>query len=393
MPFLSYVYQMKLYTLLIAISLIIISAGCKDNSSSFNNNNPLAFIGTYTQTEGHVDGKGVGISIYEPGANASDWNLLASFTDIINPSFLCLSPKLPIIYAVSEQGPQSPEPKSVIKVIRYNEKNYEMTEMQEVNALGDAPCYISTDREGLFLYVANYVSGNVVQYKINPDGSLQSGNSVKHYGSGSHPRQDGPHAHYIKQHPSTESIYAVDLGTNKVIRYSSDEGGLKLDGYINPEPDSGPRHLVWHPSGNNLYILNEITGTIEHWEWVDKYKKQHQIIPLNPAPGLKEAGSADIHISKDGRFLYASLRGDFNEIIVLSIQPESGELGIIQRVPAGGLAPRNFAISPSEEYLAVALQNSDKIVLFSRDINTGLLTKKSESVSVMTPVCIVYKEW
>ena len=392
MLFLSYVYQMKFYTLLIAISLIIVCEGCKENSPLLNNKNPLAFIGTYTQAEGHVDGKGVGISIYETGANASGWNLLASFSDIINPSFLCVSPKLPIIYAVSEQGPQSPEPKSVIKVIRYNKKNYEMTEMQEVSALGDAPCYISTDREGLYLYVANYVSGNVVQYKINPDGSLQSGISVKHYGSGDHPRQDGPHAHYIKQHPSTESIYAVDLGTNKVIRYSSQEGGLKLDGYINPEPDSGPRHLVWHPSGSNLYILNEITGTIEHWEWVDKYKKQHQVIALNPAPGVKEAGSADIHISKDGQFLYASLRGDYNEIVVLSIHPESGDLSIIQRLPSGGLAPRNFAISPSEEYLAVALQNSDKIILFSRDINSGLLTKNEEHVAVKTPVCIVYKD-
>lgn len=392
MRFLSYVYQMKTFTLLIATSLIIVCSGCKEKSSPFNTKNPLAFIGTYTQTEGHVDGKGIGISIYETGTSASDWNLLSSYSDIINPSFLCLSPNLPIIYAVSEQGPQSPEPKSVIKVINYNKKNYEMTEMQEVSALGDAPCYISTDREGLFLYVANYGSGNVIQYKINPDGSLQSGNSLKHYGSGNHPRQDSPHAHYIKQHPSTDNIYAVDLGTNKVIRYSSDESGLKLDGYISPESNSGPRHIVWHPSGKNLYILNELSGTIELWEWVDKYKKQHQIIALNPTPEEKEAGSADIHISKDGMFLYASLRGDFNEIIVLSIPPESGDLRIIQRVPVGGLAPRNFAISPSEEYLAVALQNSDEIMLFSRDTSTGLLTKNVESVSVKTPVCIVYKD-
>lgn len=353
--------------------------------------NSIAFIGSYTLTESNADGKSAGVSIYKTGPKPSDWNLLSFFSDIINPSYLCLSPSHPIIYTVSEQGGQAPAPKSVIKVIQYDADNYVMTELQEISAEGDAPCYISTDREGKFLYVANYLSGNVIQYKINDDGSLQPGIAVQHYGSGIHSRQEAPHAHYIHQHPSDDNIYAVDLGTNKIIRYSSSIEGLKQEGFISSEPGSGPRHLAWHPNGKMVYVLNELSGTLEGWEWTDNFSKRHQIIQLNPFPDSLDAGSADIHLSKDGQFIYTSLRGDFNEIIALSIDPESHQLAIIQRVDAGGLAPRNFTLSPDEDYLAVALQNSDRIVLFPRDKNTGLLGESSGTVDVMTPVCVVFK--
>ncbi len=357
-------------------------------------NKSIAFIGTYTQKEGHVDGKGLGVAVYETGPKASDWMLLHSFSDIINPSYICLSPKHPIVYAVSEQGPNVPEPKSVIKVIQYDTKTYEMKELQSISALGHAPCYISTDRNGNYLMTANYVSGNVVQYRIKADGTIEPGVSSQHKGLGPDPRQEGPHAHFIKQHihETRNKIYAVDLGIDKVFEYENSREGLILTDSIQTESGAGPRHLAWHPNGRSAYVINELNGTIEFWDWTEGKKERKQIISLTPEGNNDFAGSADIHVTKDGRFLYASIRGDFNQIVALSIDRESYELKVIQRVSAGGKAPRNISLSPEQDYLAVALQDIDKVMLFDRNEESGKLVETPEAVEVKTPVCVVYQE-
>lgn len=380
---------MKNSTLISLLAILILLSTCQNKSTPLKDSKSLAFIGTYTQKEGHVDGKGAGVLIYETGPKAADWKQLGVFSDIINPSFLCHSPKHPIIYSVSEQGTNVPEPKSVIKVLQYNE-NFEITELQSISAQGHAPCYISTDRTGSYAYVANYITGNIVQYSIKKDGTLANGKSIQHTGSGPNPRQEGPHAHFVKQHPSQYDIYALDLGTDQILKYRTINTVFQKTDSIQTEAGAGPRHLVWHPSGEHAYVLNELSGTIEGWQWQDSLKNQFQNISLKGDRDSLFAGSADIHISRDGQFVYACLRGDFNEIIVLKTHPELYTLEVTQRVSAGGEVPRNFAISPNEDYLAVALQNSDRIMLFERDQESGMLKEPAEAVDIKTPVCVVF---
>ena len=370
------------------LSFLIVIFGCKDQASHMDRS--IAFIGTYTQTEGHVDGKGAGILIYEAGPSPNDWRLLSIFSDIINPSYLCISPVNPIIYAVSEQGPDAPEPGSVIKVIKYDEIDFQMVELQSIDALGDAPCYISTSIDGRQVFVANYITGNVVAYDVNDDGTLDSGVAIQASGSGPHPRQEGPHAHFIKPHPYKDEIYGVDLGTDIVTKYESKKDFLVIDS-IKVEAGSGPRHLVWGPNGENVYILSELSGTIEHWLWNHSVAERRSITSLVPQGDTRDPGAADLHISNDGKFLYASLRGGFDEIIVLALDPTTQKPSIVQRLNSGGEAPRNFAVSPDDTYLVVASQNSDKLTIFSRDSITGKLQKKPIPVEVLTPVCVVFK--
>ena len=370
------------------IVLIILAAGC-DNKSKMEDKT-LAFIGTYTQKEGHVDGKGAGVLIYETGPLAENWKLLSTFSNIVNPSYLCLSPTLPVIYAVSEQGPGVPAPGSVIKVIKYDAFNFQMEELQSIGAKGDAPCYISTSRDGKYVFAANYVTGNIVQYAIKTDGTLEEGIAFQPLGSGPHSRQEGPHAHYIKQHPTGNEIYGVDLGTDMITKYRSDKNGFHPLDTIQMEAGSGPRHLVWDKGGKSVYVLNELSGTVEQWTWTNDNAVRRSVTSLVQQGDSLQAGSADIHISTDGRFIYASLRGDYNEVVVLEVNAETGGLNIIQRVGAGGIGPRNFSISPDGDYLVVALQDSDKINLFDRNQENGTLSQDFETIDVSTPVCIVF---
>ena len=139
-----------------------------------------------------------------------------------------------------------------------------------------------------------------------------------------------------------------------------------------------------------MYVLNELSGTVEQWTWTNDNAVRRSVTSLVQQGDSLQAGSADIHIGTDGRFIYASLRGDYNEVVVLEVNAETGGLNIIQRVGAGGIGPRNFSISPDGDYLVVALQDSDKINLFDRNQENGTLSQDFETIDVSTPVCIVF---
>lgn len=359
----------------------------KNMEQADSNKQHLAFIGTYTQKEGHVDGRGMGVGIFSIDDAYKNWELKNNFSEIVNPSFICHSPNRPIIYAVSEDGD-----KSVVKVLEYDLKDYSIREIQSVSSLGNDPCYLSTDREGKLLWVANYSGGNVVQYKIAKNGTLINGTSQQHEGTGPNKaRQEGPHAHFIAQHPIRSEVYAVDLGADKVYCYLPTATGLQPKDSISVTPGGGCRHLTWHPKGDHVYILNELNGTIELWEWHGDVKERRQILSLPKSGEDGYPGSAAIQISRDGQYLYASLRGAFNEVIVLKNDPTTYKMEIIQRVDAGGSAPRFMDFTPNEAILTVALQDDDAIFLFERNKKTGMLNTNPQKIDAKSPVCVVYK--
>ncbi len=350
------------------------------------NNKHLAFVGTYTKKEGHVDGHGMGVEIFMTDEDYKNWEPKNKFSNIVNPSYICHSPNHSIIYAVSEGGD-----KSMIKVLTYNEEDYSFKEIQSISSLGNDPCHISVDRTGKFLWVANYSGGNLTEYKINKNGTLLDGKVHPHKGTGPNlSRQEGPHPHFVHQHPIRSEVYAVDLGADKVYRYQITDAGLQLDDSLSVTPGAGCRHLAWHPKGNHLYIINELNGTIESWKWHEAVKERQQIIPLRMEGEKRFPSSAAIQINEDGQYLYASLRGEFNEIIVLKNDPTTFKMEIIQRVAAGGAVPRFMGFTPDKKILTVALQDDDITLLFYIDQQTGKLKAQPQSIKVKTPVCVVY---
>ena len=377
------------YSFFLFTFLFILACQPKEKNMDQTNSTKkhLAFLGTYTKKEGHVDGHGMGVGIYTTDVDHKNWELKNSFAEVVNPSFICHSPNHKIIYAVNEGSGGA----STIKVLVYDLADYNIKEIQSVSSLGNGSCYVSTDREGKFLWAANYGSGNVIQYTINKDGTLTGGMSQQHEGTGPNKgRQEGPHAHFIHEHPLRSEVYAVDLGADKVYRYLPTASGLQLNDSLSVTPGGGCRHLAWHPEGDHVYILNELTGTVELWEWHGSVKERQQIISL-PAEGEKRyPGSAAINITADGQYLYTSLRGPLNEVVVLKTDPKTYQMEHIQRVAVGS-APRFMDLTPDEDILTVALQDDDYILLFERDEETGMLGDNPEKIDVASPVCVVYQ--
>ena len=175
-------------------------------------------------------------------------------------------------------------------------------------------------------------------------------------------------------------IYTFDATTGKL--------GTAKQPYAQSEPGAGPRHLCFHPSNKFAYLMEELSGTVVVFKYKKGKLKVKQHISSMPAGDTSFAGSADIHVSPDGMFLYASNRAEVNTIAIFSINAKNGTLKLIGHQSTLGKTPRNFNFDPSGNFLLVGNQNSDEIVIFKRDIETGLLSDTHNRISVGKPVCL-----
>jgi 6-phosphogluconolactonase len=354
----------------------------------------ILFVGTYTKKEGHVDGQGEGIYVYAMNKETGALSYRNTSDPIISPSYLAVHPNGQHVYAVNEfDGGE--EAFATLTALSYDPTDHSLSWLNEVSSLGQYPCHISIDNTGRFVMTANYVGGSVALYPILEGGLLDEYSSYKkHEGSSDHPRQEAAHAHQIIQHPRLGYVTAVDLGADKLYEYQLDTLSQTLDfvrEYPNGPKMGGPRHIAFHPTLNVSYTLNELIGSIEVTELQDslKYFGNMQVISTQEMNDTRDAASAAIKIHPNGKFLYASNRGELNDIAMFAIG-ERGELTPIGRQSTLGLTPRDFEIDPSGKFLLAGNQDSNTIVTFAIDQETGLLSETGYVAEVPTPVCIKF---
>ena len=306
-----------------------------------------------------------------------------------NPSFLCFSPARKYLIAINEID--SNNGSGTVESYKIGKEKLEL--INRSSSGGAHPCFVACNEKGIVL-AANYTGGNVGLLKLNADGKLSDLLDVQqHTGKGTTDRQEGPHAHSAWFVKNSNSIMSVDLGTNQIwfsaLNESSDKFIPAKQKTLTFKDGQGPRHLTFHPNGKWTYVLNELTGSVSLIQKNDagEYDITSTTSSLDPAfKGFNK--SADIRVSNDGRFLYASNRGP-NTIAVFSIDQSSGTIKLIASESTRGKMPRNFSLTPNQNYLVVANQDSNNLVAFKRDIKTGLLTFVHE-VSAPKPVCILF---
>lgn len=349
----------------------------------------IVYIGTYTESEPHLQGKSKGIYIYSFNSDSGKLTYKNVSPATVNPSYLAISPDKKYLYAVNETGT------GMISAFRLTAGGDSLHFINKVSSEGDSPCFIETDKDGRYVFTANYGSGNIALFPVNDDGSLQPANQVEqHKGRGLTDRQESPHAHCIRLWHNDRFVYSCDLGTDKVYVYTLD----KTNGKLLPGTDystmagAGPRHMAFHPLKNIAYVINELNGTIEclKTDTVSGELVHFQTVSTSGDSAGVSAGCADIHITPDGEFLYASNRGTLNSIAMYTIDRENGTLAFTGLMPVKGKTPRNFAIDPTGNWLLVANQNSDQIVSFRIDHKTGRLVDTGIIADVPSPVCIQF---
>ena len=343
------------------------------------------FIGTYTNTTSK------GIYIYDFNSATGEAKPIWNTDSITNPSYLTISKDQKYVYAVNETNGANP---GRITAYSFDKKNVKLNFINTTASGGDDPCYISTTDDNKWLAVANYSSGTATLFPINKDGSVQPYSQLVHDTIYRNPGSNKtPHVHETVFSPDEKYMITPDLGLDKLIVYKfnpSTKTPLTVPSTsIAQSADStGPRHLTFSKDGKFVYLMHEMGANVTVYAYNDGQLTQVQDIGTFPKgfAGIKDG--AEIMISPDGKFLYASDRGDLNLLAIFSIDTNSGKLTLKGNVSTEGKHPRNFIIDPSGNYLLVANQDSENIVIFKRDQETGMLTNTGKQIHIPRPVCL-----
>jgi 6-phosphogluconolactonase len=314
-------------------------------------------------------------------------------TPLLNPTYLALGRDGEHLYSVSETTDSA-----TVHAFDVEHSTGALTSLNAVPAEGGAPCYISLDQTGQWVFVANYVGGNLAVFPVQDEGTIgPAAQVVQHTGSGANPdRQEGPHAHYVRADPQNRYVLAADLGIDQIRIYPFDARTGRLDTAdvrsVSTPPATGPRHLAFHPSGDYVYLVGELSGTVTAYAYDAEEGQLDSLQTLSTVPEDFEgaARSADIHVHPSGDFLYVSNRGDANDIVHYTIDESTGQLTEAGRQERSVQWPRNFAISPSGQHLLVANRRGDSVVVFQVDLDTGALTPTDHSVEVTEPTKVEF---
>jgi len=348
------------------------------------------YVGTYTGGESR--------GIYRFDVDSTSGRIVAgpSLAGVSeNPSFLALHPSGKVLYAVNEVGDFRGGKTGAVSAFAVDPSTGSLTFLNQQPSEGADPCHLAVDRAGRHLLVANYTGGSVALFPLALDGRIEPARSV-HRLTGSGPnasRQQAPHAHGVFFDAKERYALIADLGTDRIHidRFDGETGRLVPNepDSVALEPGSGPRHLAWHTSGRNVYVLAELFGTVTalRWDGAHGSLTPLQTIAALPAGYSGDNKAAEIAVAPDGRFLYVSNRGD-DALTVFAVDA-SGRLTPAGRVPTGGRSPRSFAIDPSGRWLIAANQGSNSIVVFRLDPETGLPRAVGGPVAVPQPVSIL----
>lgn len=347
------------------------------------------FIGTYTGTGSK------GIYVYKFNTNTGKATWVSNTDSMINPSFLAVSGNGKYVYSVSESGGNFP---GKVNAFSFDKKTGKLTLINSQTSGGDNPCYVSVTKNGKWIAVGNYTGGNLSVFKTNTNGALKpTAQFLQHNGNSANTvRQEKAHVHATVFSPDEKYLFVPDLGIDKVMAYKFNAASdLPMEPAVEPftqtKAGSGPRHITFHPNKRFAYLIQELTGTVEAYQYDKGKLTSIQNIATHNAEFKGQPGSADIHLSPDGKFLYASNRGEENNIAIFAVNQATGILESKGLQSTLGTKPRNFCIDPTGNFLLAANQDSGNIVIFKRDQETGLLTPTGEEIKIPKPVCLQMK--
>ena len=365
------------------IALLFAKAPVSAQTAKNNDNMDAAYIGTYTKKEDHVDGKAKGILYLEINRETGAVANLKMVADVVNPSFVKLSPNGKFLFAVSELGPEDGDTGYIYSFT--TEKDGRLQQVSKLATEGLAPAHIEVDRSGKFLFISNYMGGVVMMYRIQENGALEKLQRIDL----ENPKTS--HAHSANISPDNKTLYIADLGNDKIWIYKLDtEKGALVKAeqdFVSLEKGAGPRHFSMSKNGKVAYSINELNSSITVFKVLPNGGLEIiQNISSLPKDFSGENSAADIHIHPSEEYLYVSNRGH-NSIGTFKIHEQFGKLKVMNFTSTLGETPRGFVLSPDGKFLYVANQDSSNIVVFSID-PAGNLSLISEPEQVPSPVRI-----
>jgi 6-phosphogluconolactonase len=407
------VKQARCSLCLIFICVLALLAG---RAASAQAKDYFVYFGTYTgfrfvrhsktQGVGESHSKGIYVSRFHTATGTLSEPELAA--EIINPSFLTISPDNRFLYAVTEDPLSVGPPLDHVSHVSAFAIDAATGKLRLLNTLptgGTSTCFISMDKTGRHVLMSNFGSGSISVIRVKDNGSLGELTSfIQNVGHSVNPAiQTSPHPHSILVSPDNRYVIVSDLGLDRVQIFRFDEKMGELSPpdppFATVKPGGGPRHFAFSPSGKFGYQLSEMNGMVNAFAWDPSRGSltNLQSVETIPHDFAGENHSAEITVSPDGKFLYESNRRNTGDtgwgpetIGIFAIDPEKGTLTLVEQAQTGGIMPRNFAIDPTGSYLLAAHQYSNTVVVFKIDRATGRLSKIGTEIKLDVPVCIQF---
>lgn len=348
-------------------------------------------VGTYTEpilfgTGEILQGKGKGVYLCSfDGQSVTTHQCL----EMMNPSFLCINERDRLVYAVNEGKEFQGQFGGGVSEAAYTAQGF--TTLNAAYPTGGTdPCHILTSPDKSILGIANFASGALTVFPLDAQGHIaQPRQLFQHEGSSVHPkRQQGPHAHSII-FADEDKLLVPDLGKDQVVAYRYAGGKAEPASALSAAlpAGSGPRYGEFAPNGKHFYLINELSSTVAHFLREGDTLQLQQVISTLPEAFTGASTCADLHITPDGQYLYASNRGH-DSLAIYRISPDDGALSLLGHYPTGGRTPRAFTIDPTGQYVYIGNQDSDNLVI-GRILPDGMVETVC-TVPFPTPVCIQF---
>jgi 6-phosphogluconolactonase len=346
------------------------------------------FIGRYTEGDDSPESELPGITVAEFDPERLTIEPVGA-AQLAEASFLALSAAGDVLYAVSEHEDGQ------VAAFGVGGGRGELTPLGAQPTDGGQPCHLMIDPSGRFLLAANYGTGSLSVFPIGASGAPgELSHLAQHEGSGPETdRQAEAHAHIVTPTPAGDAYLSADLGADSIYVYSLDGGSgrLVLRARNQMRAGTGPRHLVFHPSGEYFYLANELSNTVSVCAYDRATGEVKEVAELPAAPHPEDARNypSGIVLTPDAHYLYVGNRGD-ESISAFEVSATGDRLRTVGRWSCEGSWPRHLTLSPDSGFLFSANQRSHDIAVFRADPYSGQLSFTGLSYRVRQPAHVLF---
>ena len=340
----------------------------------------VAYVSTYTMGDNH------GITIYDVDVENGRFTL-KDRVEITNSSYLTISHNRKWLYSITDFGVESYE---ILK-----DGHLKPINMAGIN--GMRGCYLSTDYEDRFLFVAGWHDGKITALRLKEDGSVgEITDEIFHRGLGSiAERNFRPHINCARMTHDNKYLLVADQGMDhvNVYRFDVEKGKVKLEDIIRSEMESAPRHIKISQDGRYIYILHELKCYIDVYEYADNnndptFEKIQTVELIKLTRGNTNSASA-FSFSLDYNYLLSSIAGD-NSVIVFDVDKKTGLLKKNFLLPISGEYPKDAEFFPDNKFLVSLNHESNTMTFFHIDLEHGTMIMNGPAMKVNMPNCIVF---